>query len=736
MNASALSRQVQGHDSPRSSALSGNSYRSPSSHQEMGHRNTWSSNRPRGQTSDQSTGEQKAQAVYDISKQWGSDPSNLPTPAPQATSIMWTASQAALSNSVASVQHMNAGWGTTSGGIGTHLSSSTSQDHTDTSLRTNSVAGWGLSNLSNIPKETEVGQVSVSPPITSLSMPTTGKIVEPFGSTQTVFGDLQVSHRQVSPLDAAGVLRNQLISEPPPADKMSPVKNPLVFSGPSAREISGRNQFFESDCPSPTPNSEQAADDILSSEYNQQTAQLSGRQINLQDGGRSDPTSDSVYGIFSDGGNLPSRSDTSAENLSEKGHIGTMQNMATFPSQPMVSAKLEKDGTNAAITSMRIQPSLTPDVAQNVQHHAAVDARIKAETNVLDSASSQRSEASAGTQIRPGSHGWAPIPSTKQERQEPSLSVPERGSEWSMPSPTPTTTPSGWGSGINSISRDNQNSQFATSDGSKMPATSQWTPNTSNETAQSSVKDVQNPGWVVPTPNSNVSMGQAQGSGNIGTVIPGNLNPGWGMVPQSNVNVAWGIPAQGNSNMNVSWATPTQGNTSTNTGWSTSTPGNTNANLPWGALAQGNMIANAGLGALTQGVTTMMPTQGYPNPQPGWGAPTPGNTNQNPSWGTAGQGNTNANASSGTSQAWDPSSGSSNNWNTQQKQSGDGHSGQGDRGFQSNDAGHNTGRQSWNRSHSGGGGSRPPARGQRAGICRFHENGHCKKGANCNYFHS
>lgn len=319
VNTSALSRQVQGHDSPKSLAsLSGNSSRS-SSYQErgvpggnageqMGHRNSWSSNRP--------TGEQKAQATFDASKPWGNDPSSLPTPTPQATSMVWTGSQAALNSSAVSVQHlMNTGWGTTP----------------------DAAAGWGLSSLSSAPKETEVGRSLVSLPITSLS-------------------DFQASHPQVSPLDVAGVLRSQLNSEPLPADNMSPVKNPIVFSGPSSREICGRNQFFESDCPSPTPKSEQTADDILSSEYSQQTS-LNGRQMIPQDGGRSD----SVYGLFSEGGNLPSRSD-----------------------------------------------SLTESCA-NVVHNVSADARIKAETNALDSASSHRSEVSTVPQVRPESQDLTPI---------------------------------------------------------------------------------------------------------------------------------------------------------------------------------------------------------------------------------------------------------------------------------------------------------------------------------------
>uniref|UniRef100_A0A7C9AW40 C3H1-type domain-containing protein n=1 Tax=Opuntia streptacantha TaxID=393608 RepID=A0A7C9AW40_OPUST len=43
----------------------------------------------------------------------------------------------------------------------------------------------------------------------------------------------------------------------------------------------------------------------------------------------------------------------------------------------------------------------------------------------------------------------------------------------------------------------------------------------------------------------------------------------------------------------------------------------------------------------------------------------------------------------------------------------------------------------WNRQSSfGGGGGGGPSTPRGQGVCKFHENGHCKKGAACNYMHT
>ncbi|KAL4354215.1 hypothetical protein GQ457_06G035960 [Hibiscus cannabinus] len=73
------------------------------------------------------------------------------------------------------------------------------------------------------------------------------------------------------------------------------------------------------------------------------------------------------------------------------------------------------------------------------------------------------------------------------------------------------------------------------------------------------------------------------------------------------------------------------------------------------------------------------------------------------------------------------------NWGSQQR-----YVGSRDRDFEGRDSSFGRGRYSWNRQPwnggpNGGGSSRPPPRGQR--ICKFYENGYCKKGASCSFWH-
>ncbi|KAH7533584.1 hypothetical protein FEM48_Zijuj04G0146800 [Ziziphus jujuba var. spinosa] len=70
----------------------------------------------------------------------------------------------------------------------------------------------------------------------------------------------------------------------------------------------------------------------------------------------------------------------------------------------------------------------------------------------------------------------------------------------------------------------------------------------------------------------------------------------------------------------------------------------------------------------------------------------------------------------------------------------DRYSNQRDRGSHGGDSGYGGGNKPWNRQSSfgngggGGGSSRPPFKGQR--VCKYHESGHCKKGASCDYMHT
>ncbi|KAJ9704246.1 hypothetical protein PVL29_002690 [Vitis rotundifolia] len=136
------------------------------------------------------------------------------------------------------------------------------------------------------------------------------------------------------------------------------------------------------------------------------------------------------------------------------------------------------------------------------------------------------------------------------------------------------------------------------------------------------------------------------------------------------------------------------------------------------------------------------PRPGPQNPNGGWGpmpgnpnmswGPVPGNTNMN--WGASGQAPAPGNAIPG----WVAPTGNQGMWGSDQNHNGDRFSGQRDRGSQGGDPGYGGGRP-WNRQSSfgnggGGGSGRSTPKGQR--LCVYHENGHCKKGASCDYRHS
>ncbi|KAJ4967244.1 hypothetical protein NE237_019093 [Protea cynaroides] len=156
--------------------------------------------------------------------------------------------------------------------------------------------------------------------------------------------------------------------------------------------------------------------------------------------------------------------------------------------------------------------------------------------------------------------------------------------------------------------------------------------------------------------------------------------------PSLPTNHSWGIGATESSinarrttqeNSNASWGQP-QGN----------------ANMCWGAQGSTNVVWGPGQGTITEG-------------------------NMNVGWGTTGAPAENMGM-----------------WASQQKHNGERFSGQADRVLQGGDSGRGagSGRPFIRQSSFGGGSSRPPPRGQR--VCKFHESGHCKKGAECDYLHT
>ncbi|KAH7517745.1 hypothetical protein FEM48_Zijuj09G0096900 [Ziziphus jujuba var. spinosa] len=174
-----------------------------------------------------------------------------------------------------------------------------------------------------------------------------------------------------------------------------------------------------------------------------------------------------------------------------------------------------------------------------------------------------------------------------------------------------------------------------------------------------------------------------------------------------------------------------------NTGWG---PKAANPNMGWGgpvwgASGQGPAIGNANPGWVAHG-------QGLQasNPISGWGPPGQGQPpmNANQGWGAPGQGPPPGNPNPG----WGAPTGNQGKWGSERNHNADRYSNQRDRGSHGGDSGYGGGNKPWNRQSSfgngggggGGGSSRPPFKGQR--VCKYHESGHCKKGASCDYMHT
>ncbi|GMI74487.1 Needed for RDR2-independent DNA methylation [Hibiscus trionum] len=179
-------------------------------------------------------------------------------------------------------------------------------------------------------------------------------------------------------------------------------------------------------------------------------------------------------------------------------------------------------------------------------------------------------------------------------------------------------------------------------------------------------------------------------------------------------------------------------------------------NLPWGMVVADNQGAAlrqapgnqnpANTNMNYQGSASVNPLQSWaaPGPRqlpgnanPGWTGP--GNTmqgwtppgqvpnlvnNANSGWVPPGQGAAPGSANPGYAA---PSRNTGGMWGNQPNHNGESQGGESGFG----------GPKPWSRQPSfggGGGSSRPPFKGQR--VCKFHENGHCKKGASCDYMHT
>lgn len=297
-------------------------------------------------------------------------------------------------------------------------------------------------------------------------------------------------------------------------------------------------------------------------------------------------------------------------------------------------------------------------------------------------------------------------------------------------------------SGSISTSVTSQNTLPVSSDGS-MPfssphlnnSTSTVTYQPSNMSWSTGIPEVNNPGWQVPNQYQNFSnVAAAVGNLLCGSGVQGGLgatnNLGWGMMAQGNMSMPWGVPPNGNVAWGQGLTFPPQGNTPSNFVWGT---------------PQGNTIPNDGCRPLAQGNVC---------PYPFWNAPLQGNASQNPvfipppvvgnmnqnAWGIPNQGNAGAINTpridyESKASVWDSPKEAPSNSSFQKDKHRESNFGSRNGDFRGTGSGYGSGRQLNNRMPSGNaeGLSRPP---ENTGICKFFENGHCKKGALCNYIHS
>ncbi|KAK9007570.1 hypothetical protein V6N11_074490 [Hibiscus sabdariffa] len=346
------------------------------------------------------------------------------------------------------------------------------------------------------------------------------------------------------------------------------------------------------------------------------------------------------------------------------------------------SVNLGADIKNAAVSIQNL-----------VQSMSAHDP--SAETHGLGSVSVSRQEAISVSSIpATGTQRWGNVSNQKLEPY-PSLAMPAQPAaygHWSdssqsgqFPAPFSTGNPTGG---------------FPTPGQQSMMPSDSWRP---AGPVQSNVQLPAPPNlpWgMTAADNQGVAMRQAPGNQNPAWgPMPGNQNMGWGAQVPANTNMNWGASGQGSTsvNPNQNWAAPVQrqvpGNT--NPGWTG--PGNTMQG--WTPPGQGPNIVN--------------------NANPGWVAPGQG----------AAPGTTNPGYAA-------PSRNTGGMWGNELNHNGDKFSDQRDRSSQGGESGFG-GAKPWSRQPSfgvGGGPSRPSFKGQR--VCKFHENGHCKKGASCDYMHT
>ncbi|EXB37117.1 Zinc finger CCCH domain-containing protein 19 [Morus notabilis] len=353
---------------------------------------------------------------------------------------------------------------------------------------------------------------------------------------------------------------------------------------------------------------------------------------------------------------------------------GSTSDLATHH-QPTISAPVLNQASLNTGADIKSVVSNLHSLVQSVASHLP-----PVETQGWGSASLQKPEMIVSTPT-PGSESqpWRGAPSQKMETNNHVRMPAQPGAhgQWrDVPSVNST---------VSSFSAGNAGGNFSTTAFQTVPPSDPWRP-----PVASNQPNIQPPG----PPNVSWDMGVVGNQNAAPRMGQESQNPSWGPVA-ANPNMGWAGPGPGNPNMN--WGVPSQG----------MVPGNTNQG--WGA-------------APGHGST-------HGNPVSGWGPP-PMNTNANQSWAGHGQGQAPGNANP----AWTAPGGNQGNWGSERSHNTDRYGNQRDMGSQGGDSGYGGGKP-WNRQSSfGSGGSKPPFKGQR--VCKFHESGHCKKGASCDYLHT
>ncbi|CAL9767597.1 unnamed protein product [Musa acuminata subsp. burmannicoides] len=640
----------------------------------------WSSS---GQHSHQVSAQyQQIQPVSFSKRQWVNDAHNPPTPTPQPSGMVWTRDRDHLSASSAaaaiSVQSAGCGWEATPSAEFSEFDQ----------LAAESMEGKG-----SVPEMTSAGGWAK----TSCNLLNQSAAPEVWGSGSTASLATSGANQNFGKVDN--------LDEPSWASKQEKPfeSNATTLSGSFMK----KSHFFESSCPSPTPSSER--DDIPLSQISEPDPDDKWNEASGTPDAESEAIAPDTTVLASMPLDLSVLSSQVVRSMDEVADQSTeIENLSPFSSatedyQPSLA------GTSDNLVNLPLSaiPAAKPDAVESVSVQepdsmvgSQVVSELKEAKYDLDGLHASVSSSGSGLDQNQAKN---------LECFSGSKCVLE---DTKLPSPTPASEPSGRVLAIDSTSGKSQSDTLGSSDVFVSP--------------------------LSPI-RSDPSMGPAAFGNPASSMAEGASDKGW---TQGSANIIWGISGQRQTSTETGWMMPKQKRTSANTSWVTPAQGNREENLGW--VTQGNMNPNAGWGvptASSPGSNLEESIKANSEAETGWGVPGAGNLNWSPQkqqgnddtgWGTA-LGSNNA--------CWSSSAGYHDVLISQKRHGGDRYQG-------GREPGHGGGNNPRNKTYiggdGGGGWSQPPPRGQwqglgrghvQRGVCKFHESGHCKKGASCKYLH-